>query len=316
MYNNHDPHIPYFLVNQETNRENFMKIFTENREQIDWSLALTRIYETWRDCQGEGARVAILDTGVNLDHPDLNPDAIEDYKDFSGDGIEDENGHGTHCAGIIGARKNNFGFIGVAPKSKLLIGKVLKNNGSGSYDAIVKGIEWAVEKEAHIINMSLGGPVSTNEMFVAVQKALEKGICVICAAGNDGSFGQNNIGYPGRYGGVLTIAAHDMNGNVTGFSSRGGEIDFMAPGHNIWSTYKNKEYAKLSGTSMATPFVSGLAALVISKHLSCDNVKTPVNNIEDLKEHLMRIAAHPGFHDNSCGYGPLVPFEFFEHIAV
>ena len=137
-------------------------------------------------------------------------------------------------------------------------------------------------------------------MYEAIYTALAKGITVLCAAGNEGSIFKNSIGYPGRYGGVLTIASHDQYGNASGFSSRGGEIDFMAPGSNIWSTHLNGGYAELSGTSMATPFAAGLCALIMSK--------TPVNNSEDTRGHLMRMSTHPGWHDNRRGYGPLQPF--------
>jgi subtilisin family serine protease len=119
------------------------------------------------------------------------------------------------------------------------------------------------------------------------------------------------VGYPGRYGGVITVASHDEDGNRSGFSSRGGEIDFMAPGSNIWSTYKDGGYAELSGTSMATPFVAGLAALIASKHRKEKNNKTPLENNEDLRNHLMWMATHPGYHDNVEGYGPLQPFQYF-----
>ncbi len=235
----------------------------------------------------------------------------EVYEDFTGDGIEDTNGHGTHCAGIIGARLNGVGFVGVAPQSKLLIGKVLGNNGLGSFTWIADGIDWAVEKGADIISMSLGGSRSSNRLHQAVHSALAKGLFVMCAAGNEGSLFQNNIGYPGRYGGVLTVAAHDWNGNRSGFSSRGGEIDVMAPGEKIWSTYKEGSYAELRGTSMATPFVAGLAALVASKHINTANNETPLENNEDMRNHILWMAAHPGYHDNETGYGPLQPFQYF-----
>ncbi len=159
--------------------------------------------------------------------------------------------------------------------------------------------------------MSLGGPVSSNRLYQAIHMALAKGVFIICAAGNEGSLFQNSIGYPGRYGGVITVAAHDRNGNRSGFSSRGGEIDIMAPGSNIWSTYKDGGFAELSGTSMAAPFVAGLSALIVSKHMSGPNSNTPLENNEDLKNHLLWMAAHPGYHENETGYGPLQPFQYF-----
>ena len=283
------------------------------KEFINWAQKLLDIPEIWVETKGEGVRVAVLDTGIDQDHIDLK-DAIVGSKDFTGDGIEDRNGHGTHCAGVIAARANDAGFIGAAPKSELLVAKVMGNDGNGSFEWITGGINWAVEKGAHIISMSISGPTTSNLLYTAVHRALEKGVFLICAAGNEGSLYQNSIGYPGRYGSVISVASHDENGNPSGFSSQGGEIDIMAPGSRIWSTYKDGGYAELSGTSMATPFVAGLSALILSKHVKDPGSKTPVENNEDLRNHLLRMASHPGYHDNKSGYGVLIPFQHFSEL--
>jgi len=275
-----------------------------NSERINWSHQLLKVPTLWRKSAGQGVKVAVLDTGVDLDHPDLES-AITDYEDFTGDGIEDLSGHGTHCAGIIGSRLNGFGFVGVAPLCNIIVGKVLGNNGSGSLEGIADGIDWAVEKGADIISMSLGGPGTNHRFFQSVHNALASGAVVVCAAGNSGSTFSNTIGYPGRYGGVITIASHDSNGNRSGFSSRGGEIDFMGPGSEIFSTYKEGRYATLSGTSMATPFVAGICALVMSAKPG------HIKNCEDMRNELMKMAAHPGAFDPVSGYGPLNPFQYF-----
>lgn len=113
------------------------------REQINWAGSLLGIPDVWVQTMGEGVKLAVLDTGIDPDHPDLE-DAIVGMKDFTGDGMEDVNGHGTNCAGIIAARLNDIGFVGVAPKCDLLIGKVLGNDGSGSSAGIADGVKWAV----------------------------------------------------------------------------------------------------------------------------------------------------------------------------
>lgn len=303
--------LPRVKVHQQAaNSTELALVAKGDREQVNWAGSILGIPEVWSQTMGEGVKVAVLDTGIDLDHPDLE-EGIVATEDFTGDGVEDINGHGTHCAGIIGARLNQTGFVGVAPKVDLLVGKVLGNDGSGAFHWIADGVLWAVEQGASIISMSLGGPYSSNRLYQAIHVALAKGAMVICAAGNEGSLFQNSIGYPGRYGGVLTVASHDENGNRSGFSSRGGEIDVMAPGSNIWSTFKDGGYAELSGTSMAAPFVAGLAALIVSKHQSTDQNDTPLENNEDLKNHLLWMAAHPGYHDNEAGYGPLQPFQYF-----
>lgn len=303
--------LPRVKVHRQAAGPEELKFLIESeRERINWASSILGVPDVWTQTRGETVKVAILDTGIDLDHPDLE-DGIVAAEDFTGDGVEDVNGHGTHCAGIVGARLNNSGFVGVAPKCDLIIGKVLSNDGSGAFHWIADGVLWAVEQGADIINLSLGGPFSSHRLYQAIHIALAKGVMVICAAGNEGSLFQNSIGYPGRYGGVLTVASHDENGNRSGFSSRGGEIDLMAPGSNIWSTFKEGGYAELSGTSMAAPFVSGLAALIVSKHRQTEENGTPLENNEDLKNHLLWMAAHPGYHDNEAGYGPLQPFQYF-----
>ncbi|MGF1731754.1 S8 family peptidase [Photobacterium kasasachensis] len=307
----HDCCTPKYLVNQEvTNEKQLQKMTDQERERINWAGRILGLPDVWRLTQGEGVKVAILDTGIDTDHPDLK-EAIIASKDFSGDGIEDVDGHGTHCAGIVGARLNGVGFVGVAPKSQLMIGKVLSNNGNGPYSWLIEGIYWAVDNGAQIISMSLGGPSSDSELYKAIQYALYHGVFVICAAGNEGGLFTNSIGYPGKYGGVITVASHDSDGNPSGFTSRGGEVDVMGPGSDIWSTFRNGGYATLSGTSMATPFVAGLAALIASKHESSNSNNTPLLNNEDMRNHLLRMATHPGYHDNQAGYGPLQPFSYF-----
>ncbi len=302
--------LPKFEIHRSaTSLLELTKLAEESPERIDWAGSILGIPNVWRLTQGNGTKVAILDTGIDSDHPDLES-AIVATKDFTGDGIEDENGHGTHCAGIVGARLNGVGFVGVAPKADLMIGKVLNNSGRGSYEWIANGIYWATDEGANIISMSLGGSSSSGELYQAIQYALFNGVTVLCAAGNEGSLAKNSIGYPGRYGGVITVASHDRNGNPSGFSSRGGEVDVMAPGTEIWSTYKKGAYATLSGTSMATPFAAGLAALIASHHRSGLH-DTPIENNEDMKNHLLRMATHAGHHDNQSGYGPLIPFSYF-----
>ena len=159
--------LPRITIHKEAHTsEELKEMATIQRERINWAESLLGIPNVWTETMGEGVKVAILDTGIDTDHPDLK-DAIIDTEDFTGDGIEDLNGHGTHCAGIVAARLNNVGFVGVAPKSDLLIAKVLANNGRGDFAWIAKGVDWAVERGAHIISMSLGGPSSSNSLFKA-----------------------------------------------------------------------------------------------------------------------------------------------------
>jgi subtilisin family serine protease len=301
---------PYDVLDIVPDQRGLAPLATHRLERLRWAEQLLRLPDVWRRTRGQGIRVAVLDTGIDPDHPDLEG-AIEQMRDFTGEGIEDLNGHGTHCAGIIAARKNEIGFIGTAPDASLLIAKVLRNSGGGSLQAVADAVQWAVSQRVDIISMSLGASEGSPLLFEAIHTALARGIVVICAAGNAGALFTNGVGYPGRYGSVITVAAHDQHGQPSGFSSRGPEIDFMAPGQDIWSTYRQGGYAKLSGTSMAAPFVAGLAALVLAKHRLPGQHDTPIVNCEDMRRHLLRMAAHPGHHDSARGHGPLLPFAYF-----
>ncbi len=306
-----DTRLPFHEVIELVHGESALEeVAVREPERLRWAEELLRLPEVWRLTRGEGVRVAVLDTGIDPDHPDL-ADAIERTRDFTGEGIEDLNGHGTHCAGIVAARANGLGFVGTAPLSSLLVGKVLDGSGGGSIEGVAAAVEWAVTEGADILSMSLGSTVGSPSLYRAVHEALAKGVIIVCAAGNTGELFANNIGFPGRYGSVITVAAHDRFGQPSGFSSRGASIDFMAPGNDIWSTYRQGGYARLSGTSMATPFVAGLAALVLASHRAGGAHTTPIRNCEDMREHLLRMAAHPGHHDSARGHGPLSPFAYF-----
>lgn len=225
--------------------------------------------QVWDTTKGAGITVAILDTGCDTDHPDLQG-RITKGRNFTDDDqsnpdiYEDYNGHGTHVAGTIAAIQNNTGVVGVAPEVNLLIGKVLNKDGSGQIDWIIQGIEYAIEQKVDIISMSLGGPDDVPELHEAIQKAVNSNILVICAAGNEGDNDSNTdeYGYPGYYNEVISVGAINLNRQSSEFSNSNNEVDLVAPGENILSTYLDGKYATLSGTSMATPHVSGAMALI------------------------------------------------------
>ncbi|MFD1991584.1 S8 family peptidase [Paenibacillus nicotianae] len=225
--------------------------------------------QVWDTTKGAGITIAILDTGCDTDHPDLQG-RISRGRNFTDDDqsnperYEDYNGHGTHVAGTIAAIQNNTGVVGVAPEVNLLIGKVLNKDGSGQIDWIIKGIEYAIEQKVDIISMSLGGPDDVPELHEAIQKAVNNNILVICAAGNEGDNDSNTdeYGYPGYYNEVISVGAINLNRQSSEFSNSNNEVDLVAPGESILSTYLDGKYATLSGTSMATPHVSGAMALI------------------------------------------------------
>ncbi len=291
------------------------KVIVALSESIDWSLAMYGVPDGWRLSKGAGVRVAVLDTGIDENHPDL-VDSVDDARDFTGSryGPIDKNGHGTHTAGTIGARQNDVGVVGVAPECRLLIGKVLGDSGSGDGAGVAAGIDWAADAGADIISMSLGSPQADNRIALAIERAVSKGNFVIAAAGNTGR--QDDVNFPARWKGrpnpardTIAVAAVDREGRVARFSSRGPEVDIAAPGVDITSTYLNGGYAKLSGTSMATPFVAGVVALTVAIHRETLKPKTPLRDIGQLREHLSRTARDAGKigQDNEYGAGLIDP---------
>jgi len=242
---------------------------TEAINEVPKGVELIQAPQLWNETKGKGITVAILDTGCEISHPDLK-DRIIGGRNFTDDDrsnpdlYSDYNGHGTHVAGTIAASENLAGVIGAAPEASLLIVKVLNKAGSGKYEWIIKGIHHAIEQKADIISMSLGGPSDVPELHAAIQTAVEKNILVVCAAGNegDGDDSTNEFAYPGCYNEVISVGAINLERGSSDFTNSNNEIDLVAPGEGILSTYLNGKYATLSGTSMAAPHVSGALALI------------------------------------------------------
>jgi subtilisin len=220
---------------------------------------------------GAGAHVAVLDTGVDCGHEDFAGGCVYGAN-FAGSGQAfDDHGHGTHVAGIIGARANGVGTIGVAPEATIHAVKVLAGNGSGALSWVAAGIDWAVANHMHVINMSLSATVTSQALSDAVAAAQAAGVLVVSAAGNTGCC--NTVGYPARLPGSMAVGAVNSNDLIATFSSYGPEVDVVAPGVGIRAPVPTgtctlcdpSGYKVLSGTSMATPHVAGVGALLMSR---------------------------------------------------
>ena len=261
---------------------------------------------------GTGIKVAVLDTGVYQDHPDLTENIISCVA--SGyETCEDGHGHGTHVAGTIAA---NGKIIGVAPGASLIVVKVCSDNGWCLGDDIAAGIKRAVDNGANIISMSFGGSSMSSVEKEAIDDAVEKGVLLVAAAGNEGSK-EDTIGYPGAYVKVIAVGAIDSTENVPDFSSRGindgdyiveeREVEFGAPGVSVESTFNDGCYQVWSGTSMATPHVAGLAAKLWD---IADGTLDETGNAADTRTYLQSIAKDiwtPG-DDTATGFGlPIAP---------
>ena len=226
---------------------------------------------------GKGIRIAILDTGLDLGHPDFQGRAVVSRSFVAGEGVEDEQGHGTHCAGTAAGPRaqGDRPRYGVAPEAELHVGKVLSNSGSGTEIDILAGMAWAVEMGCEVISMSLGrsvrvGEEPTIEYERIARRALAAGSLIVAAAGNDSSreFGMiAPVGEPANSPSILAVAAIDGLGGVARFSCGGinpggGEVDLAGPGVDVLSSVpRPRLYRALSGTSMACPHIAGLAAL-------------------------------------------------------
>ncbi|HRF60773.1 MAG TPA: S8 family peptidase [Fimbriimonadaceae bacterium] len=257
-----DPNVRYV----ETNFRRTLDALP-NDPRFSGQTALSRIAcpPAWDVARGNPAvTIAILDTGVDLDHPDLAPSLLPGY-DFVGESlaIQDRIGHGTHCAGIAAAATNNgLGVAGVAWGCKILPVKVIGDDGSGTDDDIAAGIVWAVDQGAKVISMSFGGPDAGQTLAAAVAYATDHGVLVVCSAGNAGTTAPV---YPAFYLSSLAVSAVDAQDRRASFSNYGNWVELAAPGVEILSTLPGGSYDRRSGTSMAAPFVAGAAALLFSQ---------------------------------------------------
>ncbi len=253
---------------------------------------------------GKGVKVALLDTGVDLTHPNLR-NSIAAYADFTGEGIEDLHGHGTHSAGIIAARNNGLGLSGVAPECDLLIAKVLNCHGVGRCIDIAEGVDWAVDAGAHIICLPMSSMKSSPLLYRSITYALAKGVNIICAADSSANGKDSSPGYPARYGSIISVAAVDES-KIT--QSASGS-DLTAPGKNIWSSFKAGSFQELSGSSVAATFVTGIASLALANYRTRACSVAPIFNCEDLKSHLVALAekTHSRFvGENHCELPPFL----------
>jgi thermitase len=224
--------------------------------------------------------IAIVDSGVQRTHPDLASKVVNGYDYVDNDNTpNDENGHGTHCAGITGAiANNNIGVAGVAPGSTIYAVRVLDRQNNGELYAITQGIVEAADSGAKVINLSLGSPNDAQVLKQAVQYAWNRGAVIVVAAGNTGNTQPN---YPAYYNEVISVASTDQFDRKSPFSNYGSWVDVAAPGSNIYSTFIGNTFRSMDGTSMAAPHVSGLAALLADQGFSNIEIRQIIEQTSD-----------------------------------
>jgi thermitase len=228
-----------------------------------WGMVKIQAPQAWDVTPGSPTiNIAIVDTGVDLDHPDLANKLISNIKFSNSVTTDDVYGHGTHVAGIVAAITNNgIGVAGLGYTSTIMNVKVLDDTGIGAYSWVALGIIWAADNGAEIINLSLGGSYASSALEDAVNYAWNKGVVVVAAAGNNGD---TTPSYPAYYTNCIAVAATDANDARATFSNYGDWVDVAAPGVSVYSTLKDNDYGYKSGTSQASPYVAGLAALVFT----------------------------------------------------
>lgn len=283
-------------IEQLSEREDVAIIWLDERVYafLDTSAPKIGVPAVWGDDnRGAGVKIAIVDTGIDPNHPDFSG-RIAATTDFTGEGDRDGNGHGTHVASIAaGSGAGSEGkYIGVAPEATILAAKVLRNDGTGLMSSVMAGVEWAVDQGAQVINLSLGSPGpcdGSDALSTICNAAVDAGVIVCAAAGNEGP-ATRTVGSPGCATRVITIGASDDDDHIANFSSRGptsdGRVkpDVVFPGVNIVAARAggtsmgrpvNDFYTSASGTSMATPHAAGTCALILHANpgLSPDQVK-------------------------------------------
>ena len=233
-----------------------------------YGLDMIKAKSIWAESKkGAGVKIAVIDSGCDINHESLKNNIIG-VRNFTDEDKKNPNividrvGHGTHVTGIICANGNNM--TGVAPNAKIYVLKAINRTGTGKLSWVINAIKYAIEKRVDIISMSLGLSENSPKLENIIKEAVNNNIAVVCAAGNEGDGNADSFeySYPAAYIDVISVGAVDKKGVPAKFSNTNACIDLVAPGVDIISTYPNNKFASLSGTSMATPYVSGSLALL------------------------------------------------------
>lgn len=299
-YMGNDRKISAFI---DTHTEN--QIIPASVDRVEDGESLNNINPNFVD-----ADIAILDTGIDLDHPDLN---VFHERSFIPGTInaDDDHGHGTHLAGVAAAKDNSFGMVGIAPGARLWAIKVLESSGMGEISTLIKGLDYITQhqNEVDVAVLSLGCECESGALNIAINNSIKAGITIVVAAGNEGK--DAGTFTPANNPEVITVSAiADTDGKCGGngpptpygaddmlasFSNYGNVVDISAPGVDIYSTFKSNSYTKLTGTSMAAPHVAGAAALYKSLH--------PEASPNDVKSYLLTSGTNPSDLCNGNGHG-------------
>lgn len=276
-------------------------------EVYDWGLRDLNIPDIHKQTLGENIKVAVIDSGKS-NHFETIKNTIG-AKNFTKEAsVDDSNGHSTFCAGIIAARKNFEGIIGVAPEAKLMFGKAIDNSGRGDPSSLANAVMWAIKQKTDIISISAGMFFDFKPLKRAIRRAFRNNIIVVAAVGNTASRNYD-VAFPARYPEVIGVAAYDRKHKTARFSSRGVNVSYALPGVDIYSTFLNNQFCKNSGTSFSAPIMSGICALILAKHRKHQG-KTPCETPRQMMEHLTKYSKTLG-NKKETGFGTIDLEELF-----
>lgn len=281
-----------------------MTVAPGERTDMQWGFNAIAPTVMWgKGYTGTNVKVAVIDSGISP-HNDLTVAGGISTVDYTTEYIDD-NGHGTHVAGIIAAHNNGSGIVGVAPDVELYAVKSMQQDGSGTVGDVIKGMEWAIQNNMDIINLSIGTPYDSTPFKEVCDLAYQQGIIVVASAGNEQDDENGvpkpvedyTIGYPAKYDSVIAVAAVDQNNKRTDFSSTGAEVELAAPGFQIVSSYNTgvSKYSSMNGTSQAAPHITGMLSLLKQGNPGMSNVQ--------LREEIRKYAVDLGTPGRDVEYG-------------
>lgn len=271
------------------NVANIKKEYDETVKRLDLDILTLNRYS------GKGIKVGVIDTGI-ANHPDLHVAGGVSFVSMDRSLHIDQDGHGTHVSGIIAAMDNDFGVTGVAPDSELYSIKVMNGDLKGTSSSVIEGIEWAIQHELDIVNLSLGWQEYVEMFDIVFKRAYDNGLLMVAATGNDG---MSQVHFPASFESVIGVGAIDFDQGYAHFSNNGEALEFSGYGVDVYSTYLDEQYVYMSGTSMASPYITGILALYMeaNPHLTNKEIR------ELARMNAVNLGA-PG-KDNFFGYGVL-----------
>ncbi len=273
-------------------------------EVYDWGLIDLHIPKIHRQTLGSGIKIAIIDSGES-EHFEIENNKVASVNFTDSETLLDRNGHSTFVSGIVAAEKNNEGIIGVAPKASLYFAKGIDDAGRGEPASLVRSIDWSIKQGVDIISISAGMFFDFKPLHKIIQKAHRKNIIIVAATGNTGKR-HYDVAFPARYPEVIGVAAYDKKHRVAKFSSRGINVTCAMPGVDIYSTHLKNNFCKSSGTSYACPIMTGICALILSKHRdsNCDS-NTPCETPSQMMAHLKKYAIKMDNGVKDVGFGTI-----------